>query len=373
MGVAQNLVKVFEEKLAPAFGERNYKRFKEEVTKHVVVLPLAKVFSNFLHRKRVYFDVEYQENVLANVEKTLRDLRIIERFVNNDLSRIIEDEPRCDVILELTCEVDDDRNKWIIRFIPEKFKVKIVVKPYVVNFPPEIDNLFPEGTGMSVLIKDAWSAVDYFKEIIKVTKEFYEEKRKEIKQRLKFLKQPIDSYEYLMKSFRKRTRNGIPRWKMYQKWEEEFFNAFKMVFKKESERIDHGDVLTFRGSFVFHEGNEEEIKTMLEGILKVKELASCLPWLKQDTSLVHQSHAFAFRIYRENWDVFLPSKAYVIKDERNGTFVEVDVTRGADVGRRCSFPKIIDNIEKLLKSELEKARATKLCQEKQKQKKSLML
>lgn len=311
---------------------------------------------------KAHFDLEYLEDLKKRTIKVLEDLETLKEMVNQSFAVHLGAGKKEDFYLELDLTGYKSLRYWIFQINPQSCRINVQVNPYLVKFPSKIKSFFPINEDFRTTTTSNSVAEECLWEIIDATEKFYERKVKEYRERIEFLKQPIKGYDQLIESVSP-TDNGIPRYRTYQKWENEFINTLSKIFEISKKDNSPGQI-EFSGILFVKKDDQDDVTNKLKGVEKLKKLVSHFPDVANRRVAFFDNDLFFFTStkcdgvssYRSTISVEFPETCTLV--DKAGRNERVNLFGNDD--RPSSFIECLNRLERFLKQKLREAQAMDL-------------
>lgn len=331
--------------------------------KYSVRLYLAEILPENPQEK-AHFDLEYIEDLKNRTINTIENLKKLKKMAEKNFLTQLESgkEKKFSITLELTPY--KGTRWWEFVIDPHACKINVVISPYLVKYPPKIRSLFPTNELFHATAGPGLIVKRIFLQIIDATMNFYQKTIKKYNRKIKFLKQPVKSYEQLTKPACS-TDKGIPRHEMYKKWESEVIHAIEKIFTIQGKNVVPGEIKIF-GVLSIRKDCVQNIAEKLQGISELKNLLSYFPDIanhkaKYSSSFNTKNQFFFSQEKRlgllarhpRNIYIHFPTTCTIIDEAGK----EESVKLFHDTETLLSFTECLNHLEKFLKQRLREAQA----------------
>lgn len=366
-GQASELLKTFANEVKGISGNRD-----QIVKKSGVSFVLGRTYPKCSFGKCL-FSLKYVEGVKEDAKRTIRDLKVIKKFVKSDFEIRTRTGKTKKFNLTLNLVRAHYQRWWYFYVNSRDLIVEVSVNLYRLKYSPEIDCLFfPEEIGYENFVKDHFRAKEIFLKIIDEARDFYEDVVERCNERIEFLKQPVTRYEDLDKTKRVYEEDGVPRYLLYQKWENDFVAAMKKAFNVDEKSVHvSDDSLDLWGYFGVRGDDALSILRSLQGFSEARKLISCFPGLEhcEVNASLGSFFQFTSRAESDDLQITFPFKCLIKK--KSGKESSVQLT--SDVSEKWTFSRGLSYLENFIKSEFKGVQAVNYAKNRQRREKKMML
>ena len=330
----------------------------DDTQKYRFRLILPEVLSQ-CQQDKAHFDLEYVEDLKKRTVEIIEDLRALKEAVEQNFTVQLEAGKEESFFLELELTGYESSGYWNFQIDPKVCQINVQVNPYLVKFPLKVRSFFPVSEDFRTTTTSHMAAKECFLKVIDASIRFYERKVKEYEERVKFLKQPIKSYGQLTEPVSS-IDNGIPRYQMFQKWENEFIDALGEIFEVSRKDVSPGQI-EFSGILFVKKDDQDDVTNKLKGVEKLKKLVSHFPDVANRRVAFFDNDLFFFTStkcdgvssYRSTISVEFPETCTLV--DKAGRNERVNLFSNDD--RPSSFIECLNHLEKFLKQRLREAQA----------------